>query len=174
MVESELVKLFDRKISTLELQDIEDITVHTFGLLGNYFSFGRLDVQTAGTVTEFFAEKIANPEYVQNQIFDAKLKDEHERKDIEKTEIEQISHRVYGEEEKSKLAPEADSHIPQDQKVTVEQKIPPTSLEEGDSTGFDWAHVSEKQAEDIRDLQAQLEVVENKYKTGVKEALRTE
>lgn len=97
IVEGELLKLFDHKISTLELQDIEDITIHNQGFWSNYFNYGRLDVQTAGSVNEFFAEKVTNPEYVQKVIFDAKLADDTEKKRFEVNEIQKISQQVLDE-----------------------------------------------------------------------------
>ncbi len=177
IVESELVKLFDRQLSTLELQDIEDITIRNEGFFANYFGYGSLEVQTAGAVNEFRAPQIAHPEHVQQIMFDAKLKDEQEKKNIEKTEVEQITHRVMREEGVT-------THIPHDQKVAKE--TPPSNLD-GDfpenvekstsnkkSGDYDWAHISEKQAADIRNLQEQIEEVEAKYKKGVDDALRTE
>lgn len=98
IIESEMIKLFDVQLSTLELQDIEDITVRSEGFWANTIGFGRLEVQTAGATNEFFADKIMNPTEVQNIIFDAKLKHEQEKQDIEKGEFEQISHRVFKEE----------------------------------------------------------------------------
>ena len=180
LVESSLEKLFDRKLSTLELQDIEDITIHNDGFFSNYFGYGSLEVQTAGALNEFKAEKIARPEIVQQIMFDAKLKDEKEKKDIEKGEIEQISHRVVREEKQNNSGSDSISHIPGDQKVTSsqppskEELVPAEPVPTNLDTEFDWAHISQKQKEDIRNLQEQIEEVEGKYKTGVNNALRTD
>jgi hypothetical protein len=109
IVESELVKLFDRRLSTLELQDIEDVSVEVNGFWESIINFGSLEVQTAGAKREFLAENIENPTKVQALIFGAKLANKKEDMDIEKGEFEQIAHRVTQEEGVA-------SHIPQDQK----------------------------------------------------------
>ncbi len=177
IVESELVKLFDRQLSTLELQDIEDITIRNEGFFANYFGYGSLEVQTAGAQNEFRAPRIAHPEDVQQIMFDAKLKDEQEKKNIEKDEVEQITQRVMREEGVT-------THIPHDQKLPKDDT--PTNLDKdfpenaeqrihnGKNKNYDWAHISEKQAADIRNLQEQIEEVESKYKKGIDDALRTE
>lgn len=97
IIESELIKLFDVKLSTLELQDIEDITVHSEGFWASTIGFGKLEVQTAGATNEFYAENIANPANMQKIIFDAKLAHQQEIQNIEKEEFEQISNRVFKE-----------------------------------------------------------------------------
>lgn len=149
IIESEMIKLFDVQLSTLELQDIEDITVRSEGFLANLIGFGRLEVQTAGTVNEFFAENIMNPAKVQSIIFDAKLKREQEEKDIEKEEVEQISSRVFKESREMAL-----------------DEIPPKESE------YDWAFIDERQAEDRRNAEEVIETVEDKYKVNVDKALR--
>jgi hypothetical protein len=140
IIESELIKLFDVRLSTLELQDIEDITVHSEGFWANLIGFGRLDVQTAGTRNEFYAENIMDPAHVQKTIFEAKLAHEREVMDIEKQEFEQISERVYKENEAQK----ADQN-----------------------TEFDWAHERaevEKETGPIEDYYKK--DIENALKSG--------
>lgn len=174
IVESELVRLFSRKLSTLELQDIEDITISNPGFFSNYFSYGNLEVQTAGARNEFQADKIANPEFVQRVMFDAKLKDEQEKRDIEKGEMEQISHRIFREEQ-----PEVahDFHIPSDQKrENLPKKEVVEEKNESDATteDFDWAHVAQKEEEKILSDEEEIEEIEDKYKSDIDSALRTE
>jgi hypothetical protein len=157
IVEIELKKLFDIQVSTLELKDIEDITVRNEGFFANYFNYGLLEVQTAGTNREFFAEKILDPGNVQKIIFDAKLKDEREKQDIEKGEVEQIANRVFN------------SHIPEDQKV--KEKV---FSENQNENSFDWAGVDQKQEKDTRNTTEEVEEVEDKYKKDIDSALRSE
>lgn len=163
ILESELIKLFDRRLSTLELQDIEDITIQNKGLISNYFNYGNLEVQTAGAKREFYAERVGNPEKIQRIIFDAKLKESKEERDIEKGEIEQITHRVM----RDNLSP----HIPLDQKVVAQPEIKEVESKKED---FDWAHINERQAKDIRNLQEQIEEIEAKYKKNIDSATRFE
>jgi hypothetical protein len=163
ILESELVKLFDRRLSTLELQDIEDITIQNKGLISNYFNYGNLEVQTAGTKREFYAERVANPEKIQKIIFDAKLKESKEAKDIEKGEIEQIATRLIRQD---------GGHIPSDQKVAFSEPVKEVLKLKNEE--YDWAHISEKQAKDIRNLQEKIEEIEGKYKKNIDAATRYE
>ncbi len=94
IIESELPKLFDRRLSTLGLEEIEDISVEVNGIIENLIGWGTLEVQTAGTNREFLAKDILNPVGVQKAIFDAKLALKQEEKDIERGEVEQITRRV--------------------------------------------------------------------------------
>ncbi len=170
IVDSELIKLFHRSLSTLELKDIEDISIKTSGFLSSYFAYGDLKVQTAGARNEFDMSKIAHPEVVQRTIFEAKLAADKEEKDIEKEEMEQISQRVFNEEHLQKSF-----HIPHDQKVESHSNLntnKPQNISE--SNNFDWAKISEKQASDTRNETEQIEKIEEKYREDVDEALRIE
>lgn len=172
IIDSNLERLFHRYLATLELKDIEDISVKTTGMLSSYFSYGNLEVQTAGAQNRFEMEQIARPELVQRIIFEAKLADEKEQKDIEKGEFEQISHRVFHEEQQEQAdTPVHDFHIPHDQKMeNIKQAPTPDTT----SDAYDWAHVGETQAKDPRNSQEILEDIEDKYKNDVDDALRTE
>lgn len=154
IIESEMIKLFDVQISTLELEDIEDLTIRSEGFLANLIGYGRLDVQTAGAVNEFYAEKIMNPGKVQKIIFDAKLAYRQEEQDIEKEEMEQISKRIFKESEQD-LA-----------EVDLDQK--PIANEQ-----FDWAMIDERQAKDKRNVEEVVETIEDKYKANIGNALKS-
>ncbi len=156
IVDSELQKLFHRSLATLELRDIEDISIETTGFVSSYLAYGSLKVQTAGARNEFDMQRIGHPEIVQRIIFEAKLAQDREEKDIEKEEVEQISHRVFKEEVKN------DFHIPTDQKISKEQE------------DYDWARIAEKQKNDIRNIEEEVESIDEKYKRQINEALRTE
>lgn len=152
IIESEKIKLFDVQLSTLELQDIEDITVRSEGFLANIIGYGRLNIQTAGAINEFFAEKIMNPAKVQSVIFSAKLEQIKQEQDIERQEFEQISQRVFKEEMNANI----DSYTPI---VTNESKV----------QQFDWA-VNE---EDRKAVENETGVIEDKYKKGLSQALKS-
>jgi hypothetical protein len=153
IIESELIKLFDVQLSTLELQDIEDITVRTGGFFANLIGYGKLEVQTAGATNEFYTENIADPAYVQKIMFDAKLAHEQEKMDIEKGEFEQISHRVFKEEKKV-------------------EEVPRVSEEQVQQQNFDWAHINQKQTEDRRNVEEVIEEIPDIYKKNVDKALQ--
>jgi hypothetical protein len=170
VIDSELVQLFQRRLATLELRDIEDISVETTGFFSSYFSFGSLKVQTAGARNEFDMQQIANPELVQRIIFEAKLADEKEQKDIEKGEVEQIGRRVFKEE--SDKEEEGNFYIPHDQKMQNQSTI--VEKQEKASEEFDWAHVSERQKKDIRNVEEELDEIEEKYRVNIDNALKSE
>jgi signal transduction histidine kinase len=65
------VGLFDRKIRTVALDHIEEINVHTEGILQTYFGFGMMAIQTASPSEEDARfEGMPNPEYVRALILD--------------------------------------------------------------------------------------------------------
>lgn len=62
--------LFARTVSTVRLEDIEDITTEAIGILATVFKFGVITLQTAGSQNEFFLRDAANPEYARKVIYD--------------------------------------------------------------------------------------------------------
>jgi hypothetical protein len=168
IIESELLKLFDRRISTLELRDIEDITIENKGLLASMINFGRLEVQTAGTKNEFYMDNVANPAYIQKIMFDAKVAEEKEKQDIEKQEFEQISNRVFSEREDVK---EKSFEGDLDKKTEV-KNILETPLAKKPDNEFDWAYIDETQAKDLRNKTEVLDNVDA-FKKDFEKALRS-
>ncbi len=68
IVDTDFVPLFYQKISSCELEHIEDITASINGFLQSTFNFGDLMVQTASEKNEFRFVNITNPEDVQKVI----------------------------------------------------------------------------------------------------------
>lgn len=158
IIETELKTLFDRKLSTLELQDVEDITVSVSGFIRTIIGYGSLEVQTAGTMREFIASDIYMPVKVQEAIFEAKLQLKEEEKDLDRSEFEQISERVM---KKNAFT------IPSDQTKVVKE----VSTENLSGGSFDWAHnMDPKQGE----IDPRVALIEDKYKTNTSKALRVE
>jgi hypothetical protein len=172
IIESELITLFNHKFSTLELQDIEDITVHSQGFWANYFDYGKLNVQTAGTNTEFYAENIYTPAEVEKVIFDAKMEDEKEKRDIEKGEFEQISHRVFKEDHSERDQKELSENFAKQHSISEEIERE-EALHPKYKQDFDWAHIDEQEANDPRNKEV-IEEVEDKYKKNTDSALRSQ
>ena len=164
LIESELEKLFDRKISTLELPDIEDITIRENGFLANVIGWGSLQVETAGAVREFTSEDILDPVGVQRAIFDAKLALRQDEKDIERGEVEQITHRVMRE----------NNIFPQEQNYENPKKEIENNGGEEVKHDFDWAKVEESQMGDKRNLDDEMGEIDETFKNNVDNALRTE
>jgi hypothetical protein len=71
LVDIEQKSLFNRKSSTLELDAIEDITIHLNGFFENIINYGTLSVQTAGHIQEFLINDIAGPEEAKQVIYNA-------------------------------------------------------------------------------------------------------
>ena len=61
--------LFSREVSTLRLEDIEDITTELQGFLSVFLKFGLILIQTAGSRNEFCITNADNPEKVRQVIY---------------------------------------------------------------------------------------------------------
>jgi uncharacterized membrane protein YdbT with pleckstrin-like domain len=80
LVDIEQHSLFNRKSSTLQLENIEDITVHINGFFESIIGYGKLSVQTAGNIPEFIINDIPLPEDAKQVIISAQYqskKDDH-------------------------------------------------------------------------------------------------
>lgn len=65
------IGLFNRKISELHLESIQDISVNTKGLVESYFNFGNIEIQTGATAQRFLFDKVPNPLDIKDIIMDA-------------------------------------------------------------------------------------------------------
>jgi uncharacterized membrane protein YdbT with pleckstrin-like domain len=68
MIDVEQKGLFNREISNLRLDRIQDITIQVKGLLGTLFKFGNVIVQTAGEHKAFIIRDAHYPENVKQVI----------------------------------------------------------------------------------------------------------
>lgn len=59
---------FDRKVSELHLAKVQDISVHTRGIIETMLRFGTVEVQTASEERQFIFDQIPNPEKVKDVI----------------------------------------------------------------------------------------------------------
>ena len=78
LVDVEQIALFNRKVSTLELEHIEDITVIVSGFLQSMIGYGTVSVQTAANLQEFHITNIQNPEAAKQTIYTAQRLAKHE------------------------------------------------------------------------------------------------
>src|SRR4030067_2991036 len=69
IVDIDFFGLFYRRVSTTTLANVQDITYTKAGILQNFFDFGDIHIQTAGTHTNFEFHNIPDPEDSQKQIF---------------------------------------------------------------------------------------------------------
>jgi hypothetical protein len=63
---------FARSVSTLELGNIEDVSIDKNGFLATVLDYGDIKIQTAGELPNFELKKIADPEMVQRTIMETK------------------------------------------------------------------------------------------------------
>ncbi len=62
---------FNRKVSELSLNRIQDTTVRTLGILPSMFDFGNIEIETAGAKEEFSFRQVPNPAGVKDKIMKA-------------------------------------------------------------------------------------------------------
>ncbi len=68
LIDVEQLSLFSRRVSTLSLDRIQDITTTESGLLETFFGIGIVLVQTAGETQEFKIYGVKNPSRVKDII----------------------------------------------------------------------------------------------------------
>lgn len=64
----ELHGLFNRTVSIINLDKIQDISVQVFGIFATILKFGKVRVQSAGTVSEFIFKDVPRPYEVKDLI----------------------------------------------------------------------------------------------------------
>ncbi len=62
--------IFEREESFMELTKIQDVSFEKEGIIATYFGYGKLQVQTAGSIQEFAIDYISNVETVAHRIMD--------------------------------------------------------------------------------------------------------
>lgn len=68
------IGLFKRKVSELHLESIQDISVHTDGIIQSYLNFGNVEIQTGGAVLRFLFEEVPNPIEIKSLTMEAARK----------------------------------------------------------------------------------------------------
>lgn len=71
LIDIEQLGLFNRRISTLSLDKVQDITTHQAGILDSVLHIGTISIQTAGAVHEFKIPDAPNPESIKTTIMQA-------------------------------------------------------------------------------------------------------
>lgn len=72
VTEVQQLGLFNRKVSELTMEDIEDITANTHGILPTIFNYGILTVETAGEKDNFIFRYCPNPNAYAKALQDAR------------------------------------------------------------------------------------------------------
>ncbi len=70
IIDVEQKRIFDREITNLRFDKIQDVTVDVHGFIPTMLNFGNIKVQTAGEDnTDFFMTMVRNPDEVRRIIF---------------------------------------------------------------------------------------------------------
>lgn len=73
LVDIDQKNLFRREVSTVRIENIEDVTVEVAGLFPSLLGYGNLHVQSAAANKEFTIHNVANPNHVKELI----LREQH-------------------------------------------------------------------------------------------------
>jgi membrane protein YdbS with pleckstrin-like domain len=68
VIDIDHIGLFSRDVSTVRLEDIEDITTELHGVLAITLKFGTITLQTAGSKNEFYLLNATDPEMARKVI----------------------------------------------------------------------------------------------------------
>jgi len=69
LIDIEQHGFFHREISTLRMEQIQDITIETRGIVATLLNFGHIHVQSAAESREFTIRGIPNPQKIKELIF---------------------------------------------------------------------------------------------------------
>lgn len=70
VIEIEQRGLFSREISSLNLENIQDVTIEVHGIIQTFFKLGDIHVQTSGAQKKVSISYLAHPEYAKHVIMD--------------------------------------------------------------------------------------------------------
>jgi hypothetical protein len=68
IIDIEQIGLWNREISTLDLDKVQDISSRTEGIVASTLDYGELDIQTAGSMTNFIVKGIERPDLIRQKI----------------------------------------------------------------------------------------------------------
>ena len=68
IIDSDQHGFFNREISELHANRIQDVTVHTEGFIETFLKFGDVTIQTAGSEKEFVFHQVPHPEMVKDTV----------------------------------------------------------------------------------------------------------
>ncbi len=84
MVDVDQSGLFRRKVTEIQIENVEEVTSNAHGILATVFNFGNVLVQTSSAQNEFQFENVARPEQVKKLILD--IYEQHRKMAIKVTE----------------------------------------------------------------------------------------
>ncbi len=68
IIDSDQHGFFNREVSELSANRIQDVNAHTRGFIETFFKFGNVTVQTASSEREFIFHQVPHPEHVKDVI----------------------------------------------------------------------------------------------------------
>lgn len=68
VIDIEQVGLWHREVSTLQLARIQDISSRTQGIIQSILHYGELEIQSAGSFTNFIVKNIQKPDLIRQKI----------------------------------------------------------------------------------------------------------
>ncbi len=81
-------RIFDREISNLRFEKIQDVTIDVHGFIPTLLNFGNVKVQTASEDSqEFMMDTVSNPDEVRRVIFSQQNENSHRRMKVEGGEV---------------------------------------------------------------------------------------
>ncbi len=83
MVDVDQSGLFGRKVTEIQIENVEEVTSTSHGILPTLFNFGNVTVQTSGAQIGFVFESVAHPEQIKKLILD--LYEQHRKNNIKPT-----------------------------------------------------------------------------------------
>lgn len=72
IIDIEQTGLFNRQVSEIALDRIQDVTVEIRGIIKTLLGFGTIHIQTAGE-REFFIDDIPNPSHIKDLVFNKSI-----------------------------------------------------------------------------------------------------
>lgn len=68
---------FNRKVSELNLEKVQDVSYKIEGLIPTFFNYGSVEIQTAAKEAKFLFEEVADPQRIKNIIMELILEEEN-------------------------------------------------------------------------------------------------
>jgi hypothetical protein len=68
IVDIDQIGLWHREVSTLQLSKVQDISSKTDGIIASILDYGDLEIQSAGSLTNFIVKGVQKPDLLRQKI----------------------------------------------------------------------------------------------------------
>lgn len=89
MVDVDQSGLFRRKVTEIQIENVEEVTSRAHGILATVFGFGDVTVQTSSAQIDFIFENVAQPEQIKKLILD--IYEQHRKMAVKVAEVPNAS-----------------------------------------------------------------------------------